>query len=234
MKCAIMQPTFLPWVGYFNLMSKVDIFVFFDDVQLQRRSWQMRNRILANGSEVLITVPLQKAPRETFICNSKPSIDSKWIITTLRQIEHAYAKAPYKNVILEFLDKEFAEINPDLASFNIKIILHLADLINLKVKTKRSKDLKSEGHRSDKLYSLCKTLDCDTYISPMGSKDYLEEDGVFEKGDIQLICESHTPIEYKQIGVKEFVPYMSIIDLIANVGPENALEYILDKDECRR
>ena len=65
MKCAIMQPMYLPWAGYFNLIAAVDTFVFLDDVQLERQSWQTRNRILLGGKEVLLSVPTQRVPLDT-------------------------------------------------------------------------------------------------------------------------------------------------------------------------
>ena len=226
MKCAIMQPTFIPWTGYFNLMDQVDIFVFFDDVQLIRRSWQVRNRILVNGVDSLITVPLTKSPQSTKIYEARLTPDTSWVDKFIVRLNNSYAKAPYKDSILDILSSAELKQHSHLADMNIHFIKQLAHLIGLNILTKRSKNLISSGVRSHKLYSICQHLKCDTYVSPRGSQDYLEEYGVFNTGDISLIYNNYQPTPYPQIGTKEFVPYMSIIDLIANVGPEHSLDHI--------
>ena len=226
MKCAIMQPTFLPWEGYFNLMDQVDIFVFFDDVQLARRSWQVRNRILVNGAESLITVPLIKSSQATKIHDAQLLLDTGWVNKFITKFHHSYAKAPYKDSILDILSSEELAQYSHLADMNIHLIKELAHLIGINVLTKRSRDLAASGVRSDKLHNICQNLKCDTYVSPIGSEEYIEEDGVFNKGDISLMYNNYQPTPYPQIGTKAFIPFMSIIDLIANVGPDHSLDHI--------
>ncbi len=226
MKCAIMQPTFLPWIGYFDLIDQVDTFVFFDDVQLTRRSWQVRNRILSNGNEALISLPIVKSPQSTKIYEAQLLIDDTWINKFINTLNHSYAKAPYKNDILDILSVDTLKKHENLADMNIEIIEQITRLLNLDVTFKRSKDIPSAGFRSDKLHNICQHLRCDTYVSPPGSKEYLEQDGVFDNSNITLKYNEHTPIAYPQTGTKEFIPYMSVIDLIANVGYQNSLDYI--------
>ena len=76
--CAIMQPTFLPWLGYFNLIHRADTFVFLDDVQLDKRSWQTRNRLFTGQKANWVSCPIQKTKRDTLICNALISNDTKW------------------------------------------------------------------------------------------------------------------------------------------------------------
>ena len=85
--CAIMQPTFLPWLGYFNLISKVDTFVFLDDVQLDKRSWQTRNRLFTGQTVNWVSCPIQKTSRDTLICDVDISQNTEWknkLIKTIR------------------------------------------------------------------------------------------------------------------------------------------------------
>ncbi len=229
MKCAIMQPTFLPWVGYFNMMSKVDIFVYLDDVQLTRRSWQVRNRILANGRELMITAPVRSTSRDVRICDAELALDEKWISATLRCIDHSYAKSPHKRAILEILETEFRFGHNNLADLNIGIIERIKRHVNFKAETVRSKYLKTSGQRSNRLLSICNALECDAYLAPIGSRPYIEEDKVFIDGRVNLTYHDHLPVPYPQMKTDQFVPYMSIVDLVANVGPDVALEYIWGK-----
>ena len=216
----------MPWAGYFNLMDQVDVFVFFDDVQLARRSWQVRNRILVNGAESLITVPLSKSSQSTKIYEAQLSSDTSWVNKFIVKLNHSYAKAPYKDAILDILSSAAFTQHSHLADMNIHFIKQLARLIGLNVLTERSKDLISSGVRSHKLHSICQHLKCDTYVSPQGSQEYLEEDGVFNSGNISLMYNNYQPTSYPQMGTKEFVPYISIIDLIANIGPDHSLDHI--------
>ena len=92
MLCAIMQPTFLPWMGYFSMMSKVDLFVYFDDVQLAKRSWQVRNRIKGQNGELFLNIPIKKsaARDELLLCDAIMDESQGWRQKHLSSIYHSY------------------------------------------------------------------------------------------------------------------------------------------------
>ena len=103
MKGAIMQPTYLPWAGFFNLISDVDVFVILDDVLFEKHSWQSRNRILQNGKELLLSIPIASQSHETCIKDIMISSNSKWGKKHLQTIQQSYAKSPYKADLLSLL-----------------------------------------------------------------------------------------------------------------------------------
>lgn len=101
MKCVIMQPTFFPWAGYFYLASQADVFVFLDDVQLEKQSWQTRNCILLNGKAAWISVPLIHMGSEQKICEVEVFDQSLWRIKLLRKLAQTYARHPFCDVMLK-------------------------------------------------------------------------------------------------------------------------------------
>ena len=227
MKCAIMQPTYLPWSGYFNLINSVDTFVFLDDVQFDRRSWQMRNRILLNGSEKIISVCTNKAPRNTLINDITLVNDETWKISHRDQIMQAYSSLYGRNEIKSFVEN-FMSINENkLADFNISVIKYLAGVLNLQTKFLCASDLGCQGRRSDHLGEITKYLGAEEYLSPQGSRDYLINDGFTDKYQARLLFQEYGVKPYRQSSGSEFVSHLSIIDVIANIGLEATKEYIL-------
>src|SRR5437870_5440085 len=101
MKCVIMQPTYLPWSGYFNLMSQATVFVFLDDVQYERSSWQNRNRVLVNGAPHLITVPALRLSLNQSIRTVQVDDKHPWRSKHISLLEQTYAKHPYASEMLE-------------------------------------------------------------------------------------------------------------------------------------
>ena len=92
----IMQPTYLPWMGYFELIDRSDCFVFLNDVQFQKKSWQHRNRIKGANGDILLSVPVQtKGRRFQKIYETEIDTNQQWVKSHLRTIEISYKKAPY-------------------------------------------------------------------------------------------------------------------------------------------
>jgi len=226
MKCAIMQPTYLPWAGYFNLASQVDCFVFLDDVQFEKRSWQSRNRVLNNGQINWLTVPVKYVSQNQLINTVEVVDEENWRKKHIRLLEHGYAKHPYKCEMLKVM-----EILDDcsltyLQEINISLIRMLSERLGVVPYFVRASDLMIGGKRSEHLYRICEKLGCNEYLSPAGSFDYLIEEGIFANGSIKLKFQNYTPGQYVQPRTKEFVSHLSIIDIVANIGWEAAAEYI--------
>lgn len=223
-----MQPTYLPWSGYFNLIANVDYFVFLDNVQYERRSWQMRNRILLNGREHLLTVPLKKCPQSTLLNEIQVSEDADWRKRHWDIIETAYRKSPYGIVVLDLLHRHYYgdEVSDLLSNINQGIIIDISNALKLKTMFVRASNVTSFGLRSERLASLCKSLSCDSYLSPAGSMDYLLADSFDEKYNILLEFQNYNPSNYKQYKANVFVSHLSVIDVIANIGLENAIAYV--------
>jgi hypothetical protein len=221
-RVAIMQPTYLPWSGYFGLMQSVDVFVLLDSVQFARRSWQQRNQIkTANGAQWL-SVPVQsKGKREQLICEVELDKSSGFPATHRRSIEMSYAKTPhfkqYADTLLPLLDNG----SPMLADLTIGLILQMKAQLGITTRVLRSSELDGSGAKADLLASLCKQIGAATYVSPPGSKDYLDESDAFENIGVPVQYFEFKHPEYPQ-PFGEFLPYMSIIDMLFNCGEHSS------------
>lgn len=222
-----MQPTYLPWSGYFNLISQADKFVFLDDVQFERRSWQVRNRILMNGQEQLLTIPTKKVSLNTLIRDIEISNNTDWQRKHWLTLCNAYSGAPYGNEALKLLEPFFTSATKQsLSEFNQKIILHISDSLSLNTIFFRASDLECTESRSKHLIQILRRLECNEYLSPIGSKDYLRDDNFSEISDISLLFQDFQPEPYTQFRSNGFVTKLSIIDVIANIGIDKTKAYI--------
>mgnify|MGYP002004136525 CR=1 FL=1 len=227
MKCSIMQPTFFPWSGYFNLIQDVDVFVFLDDVQFDRRSWQTRNRLIQNNKMFYINVPIEKQHRNSILKDIKIHKDTDWNKKCISQISNVYGKYPFFNdlgCIIDFLNNNFI----NLVDLNIGVIRLISEMLSIETLFVRASDLNCQGNRSDHLANICRKINATQYLSPVGSKEYLRKDGFLEThDDIELLFQNYVPGEYEQYKNKFFTRSLSIVDVIASIGISKTKEYIL-------
>ena len=226
-KCAIMQPTFLPWAGYFNLIGEVDSFIFLSDADYQKSSWHNRNRILVNGSVAWITCPIQRmqlgSPIHSILLQDAVT---GWREKLVRKIRQAYAKSPFKNnldlIIPVLLNYEITL----LSDLNTTLIKILCAEMNLRSQFYDSKDFPNDLGRSARLEFMVQAVGATEYVSPVGARSYLIEDGVFEESSVLLSFQEFTPRPYNQPPQGSFVGSLSIVDVICNIGLTNAKEYV--------
>jgi len=230
-KTAIMQPTYLPWLGYFDLIDQVDAFVFLDSVQLVKRSWQVRNKVKTAHGELFLTVPIKniKGRDETTLCSAFINNSHPWRNDHIRSMEFSYRKARYFNEVFPFVKELIERDELLLSEFNIGIIRKIAERIRIRTEFIYSSELKNtKGTKDALLVSICKEISCDGYISPRGAFDYIEKNlpgGEFTKEGIRLFYNNYVHPDYTQI-YGEFIPYMSVIDLLFNHGFEESLGII--------
>lgn len=215
---AIMQPTYLPYLGYFQLMAASDVFVFLDDVQFARRSWQSRNRILTAQGELMLTVPVKKHDRDTPIHAIRIDDGQPWRDKHLAAIRHAYGKRPFFAEGFSFVSEQLAR-EPDgaLADFTCGMAQAAAERIGIQTRFVRASSLAAPGARSEHLLAICRAVGATAYVSPTGSADYMEEDGVFAAAGFPARFQAFRLAEYPQ-GRPEFTPYMGFVDALMNVG----------------
>jgi hypothetical protein len=223
MKIAIHQPQYLPWSGYFNKILQSDIFVFLDDVQYKKNEWQNRNRIKSPNGEVWLTVPVHYNFGQKI---NEIEIDNKflWRKDHLKTMRFNYQKAKNFSDFYPYIENLLNKEYKMLVDVNIDSIKMILSYLNIDKKIVKSSELKVEGEKTQRLVNICKVLNADIYISGSGAKDYLivEE---FEKNNIQVIFqEYHTP-EYPQL-FGNFIPNLSIIDMIFNVGKEETIKLL--------
>lgn len=225
MRCAIMQPTYLPWAGYFNLIATVDVFVFLDDVQFEKQSWQNRNRVLVAGLPHFLTVPVRRKSLDQLILEIEVDDTHRWREKHTRLISESYAKRPFgaslKAIIDLIANREFRL----LADLNMTIILSIAERLDISTRFVRASELNVTGSRSERLVSIARHFNCETYLSPPGARAYLEADGVFPNRSVHLAYHSFEQQPYPQ-NAPRFISHLSIIDVLANLGPEATKRYV--------
>lgn len=228
MKCAIMQPAYLPWSGYFNLIASVEIFVFLDNVQFERQSWQTRNRILIDGKEHTLVVPVQRATLTTQIKDVQISNErGDWRRAHWLTLRSAYGKTPYGSQLLTLLEPLYVgEEETSISVWNQAIITRLAEALNLSARFLPASKLDCPGERSERLRALCQALGANTYLSPRGSAEYLEADGFALQDRVKLEFQSFNPRPYPQYRRMQFSSHLSLVDLIANTGLDYARVYV--------
>lgn len=227
MKCAIMQPTYFPWAGYFNLISQVDYFVFLDDVQFQKSSWQNRNQLLADGKPCWLTIPVVRNFLGQKLCDSLVDDQKPWRHKHIQFLQQNYGNHPHYAAISPLLDLIADTSTAQLTHLTIKIIQQLCEYLGLAPQFVLSSQMQVDGTRTQRLINICQQLNCRQYISPVGAKAYLEEDGFNALTDIELIINEFNPPAYPQAKTADFISHLSILDVIANIGKAQTADYIL-------
>lgn len=219
---AIMQPAYLPWLGYFSLMDCVDYFVFLDSVQFDRRSWQQRNRIKASSGSLWLTVPVQKKGKsEQNICDTLIDGERSFEQNHMTTISHAYAKAPHFASSRDALFEVLKTPHDRLVDLTIGLCQTIAETLAVTPNFMRSSELDCTGSKDELLAKICEALNADMYISPMGSFNYLHASPSFADREIEIFYNDYQHPEYSQLH-GPFEPYMSVIDLLFNEGPKSA------------
>lgn len=224
-RCVIMQPTYLPWAGYFNLISQADHFVFLDDVQYERQSWQNRNRVLVDGRVHWLTVPAVREELGQPISAVEIDDNIRWRAKHARLIEQSYSKHDHIADAREILPMIIDPSRTKLADLNIAIISVVANRLGLAPSFHRSSELGISGPRSARLLRICERFGCDEYLSPVGANGYLERDRVFDGAAVRLRFQDFVPAEYAQRHAGAFIGYLSFIDVLANLGWRATREY---------
>lgn len=225
MKVVINQPTYLPWMGYFAMMDLADVFVFYDDVQFVAQSWQQRNRIKSmQGKELWLTIPITRSFGQK-INEVRINGDAIWRKKHWKSIEQSYSKAPYFNKFGYKVEELYDATWFYLADFNIYVTRILAELLDVKLpKFIKSSELKGiEGEKTDRVLSVLRAVGGTEYISGLGAMDYLQAEKLHKAG-IELTWFNYQHPIYPQIR-GDFIPYLSVIDLLFNVG-DKAIEHI--------
>jgi hypothetical protein len=214
MTIAIMQPYFLPYIGYLQLMNAVDKFIFYDDVAYINRGWVNRNRILVNGKDFMLTVPLKDASQNKRIAEIDLSDDPKWRQKLLQTIGQSYRKAPFYKTVYPLLEK--------IVNLEVRTIADLVrdsfPLINnyLGIQTEivPSSDVYNNGDlkAQERILDICLQEKATRYINPIGGMELYDRQRFADAG-IELFFIQSKRINYPQFQ-NEFVPWLSIADVL--------------------
>jgi len=221
MTVAILQPSYLPWLGYFDQIYKSDIFVFYDDVQYDKGGWRNRNKIKIPNGWQWLTVPVKMKGRFGEMLYEK-EINNKtnWREKHLKSIQQNYVKAPYFKDYFKSLEKIYLKEWKNLEELDVTLIKLICNLLGMKnKKIVYSRELKIEGEATERLVKICQLFKADTYLTGDAAKGYLKED-LFEKVGIEVEYQNYQHPVYNQL-YGDFVPYLSVIDLLFNHGEES-------------
>ncbi len=223
--CAIMQPTYLPWLGYLDLVDQVDVFVLLDDVQFAKRSWQQRNRIKTPAGLAWLTVPTRvKGRSEQRIIDVDIASDPSFPRDHLRSIDLNYRRTAHYAPLADSFAQALTAAAADrrLADLTTIMIAWLAERFGIATTVLRSSQLATSGKRGERLVSLCRAVGAHAYLATPGSRAYLEEDREhFEAVDIEIAIHGYEHPVYPQ-AFPPFQPNASAIDALFNLGPDGA------------
>jgi len=215
-----MQPTFLPWLGYFSLINSVDRFIFLDNVQFEARSWQQRNRILVNCMTHWLTVPVPlPTGRETKIKDVVINQEHFSPLKFKQTLVHAYSKSKWGGATINIVSPILESSSQLLSTMNKELIINICNELGIKKEFILASDLEAKGEKASLLLDICKLLGATTYISPVGSRAYLDEFSGFAESGIQVEYQSYQHPVYPQLSV-DFISHLSIIDAMCNIGTE--------------
>ena len=218
MKVAIMQPTYMPWLGYFRLISEVDAFVYLDDAQYERGTWHNRNKILLQGSESWLTVPVVRKHLGDSLNTVLVDDTKRWRNKHLAMLRSAYAKAPYLEDMLDLAAILQDNRLTHLSDLNIGIIEKVCQFLSIVTPRLRSSSLNIPGVRTKRVVEICSKLHASTYVSPRGAENYLREDGFTSLTSIRLEFHDFHCKSYRQLNTESFKSHMSVLDVAANLG----------------
>ncbi len=213
MKLGIMQPYFLPYIGYFQLLNAVDKYVIYDNIQFTKKGWINRNRILQNGKDALITIPVEKDSDYLDVCQRSISsgFDKRKL---LNQIKESYRKAPYFNDVIPLIEEIINYEDSNLFNYIYHSIVNICGYLKIDTELIVSStiDIDHSLKGQEKVIAICKALGATEYYNAIGGQE-LYSVADFRKENIQLNFVSSNLVEYKQFA-NEFVPWLSILDVM--------------------
>jgi len=224
-----MQPTYLPWSGYFNLIYSTDIFIFLDDAQYSKGSWHNRNLIINNSKKVWLTVSLKKHNLKTNLNKIYLYDLEEWKKNHINLLKQSYYRHPFYYSVEEIFNFFLTVKTNTLSELNIILIKFICKKLLIKNKFIQSSHLEVKTHkRTDKLIDLLKNFNVTEYLSPQGSMAYLLDDNFYNKTKINLKFSKYKTREYPQyFNQNVYHDKLSIVDIIANLGWSGAKDYII-------
>lgn len=212
-----MQPTYLPWIGYFDLIDQSDVFVFYDTVQFEKQSWQQRNRIKTANGPIWLTVPVFQSLGQRIV-DVRVNNTAHWRHKHWMSFQSNYARAPFWAEHSPWLFELYQRPWDSLADLNICIVVAVAQKLGLATRFVRSSEMPPlDGKKVTPLLALCDRFGADTYVSPAGAREYIEDGTPFADRGIKLEFQAYSHPTWPQLH-GEFVPFLSALDLLLNVG----------------
>ena len=216
----VLQPGYIPWLGFFDQMRRADVFVYYDDVQFDKHGWRNRNRIKTPDGPAWLTVPVRHhGLQQPLILDAEIDGRTPWPRKHIGTLRQHYAKAPHFKRYLPELDELLSRPWTHIVDLDMAIVSLMAGWLTIAPETHRSSALGIDGEQSGRLLALCRHFGATRYLSGSAARDYLDV-GLFQQHGIAVAWQDYQhPIYPQQHG--EFVPYLSALDLILNCGPDS-------------
>ena len=227
MTIAIMQPTYFPWIGYFDLIKSVDKFIFLDDVKFEYNSWHRRNKIISSaGKQQFLSIPISSS-RNFNIENTLINDEIDWRNEHIKKITDSYKKSEHfsevKNIFFSIIKDTSKNL---LSNLNVSIIKEVSKILQFQTTFYINSEIKIQGKKSEKLLNILNYFNEKNYLSPVGSREYIQKEGLLSMGKINVNYYNFKEKSYRQINNKnQFIPYLSIIDLLMNIGVKNSINF---------
>jgi hypothetical protein len=222
-----MQPYIFPYIGYFQLINAVDKFVVYDNIQFTKKGWINRNRILVNGKDEYFTLPLKKDSDYLNVDERQlAEIFSTEKIKLLRKIKEAYKKAPCFDAVFPVIESIINQQEENLFKFIYQSLISVCRYLEIKTELIQSSSIPIDHtlKAQDKVIAICSHLQVSHYINPIGGLELYSKE-VFNKFNIELSFIKSNTITYQQNN-NEFIPWLSIIDVMMFNSEEKIQEYL--------
>lgn len=217
---AISQPTYLPWLGYFNQIARSDYFVFLDNVQYEKQSWQCRNRLKNTNDQLTwLTLPVAKHSLSDKIETIQlAAAKSNWKRKHINSIRTHLGKTPYLEDVIGIIEPIYDRGHTSLADLNIALIEAVCSALNIETRLLRASQLNVHGVKTDLLLQIIEKLECDQYHANLGSKTYLDDDiQRFQQAGVAIDYQAWNHPSYTQKG-NQFIENLSWVDPVSYLG----------------
>jgi hypothetical protein len=221
MTISIMQPGYLPWLGFFELMENCNLFVFLDDVQYTKKDWRNRNRIRTQDEWIWLTVPvLSKGRNKQLIKDAEIDNSCGWSKGHLSALKINYANASYYRDYIGFLEDIYRCKWRYIADLDMEIISFLNSQFHISTPTIKSSSLCVVGYTGNmRILEICRRLEVDRLYDSAGARTFIDLK-LFGDSGIRVVFQEYFHPVYSQV-YQPFLPYMSAVDLLFNEGPES-------------
>ncbi|MDB5042081.1 MAG: uncharacterized protein JWN27_2807 [Candidatus Eremiobacteraeota bacterium] len=217
----VLQPSYLPWRGYFDLVDRADVFVFYDDVQYDKHGWRNRNRVKTHAGPVWLTVPVHA---HGAVVGGTPisaiTIDHRrdWVRSHLETLRHAYGRQPYYARYAPLVASILEQRGPLLADLTIDLTVAIARELGSSTRFVRSSGFALSGSKGDRLLDLLTQIGATRYLSGPSARTYIIPEH-FERAGIGLEFVTYDYPPYDQPH-PPYEPAVSVVDTLFAIGPE--------------
>lgn len=220
MKVGIIQPSYLPWLGYFEQMARVDLFVYFDNVQYTKKDWRNRNRIKTSRGPHLVTIPIHRVALKTPINQIEINYARDWTLDHLNLLKENYRRAPFYEEIIEILRGHLSKKYHLLSEINFDLTNALAAYMGIGTKTCLASEFNiASSDKNQRIIDLCKRVGANVLYDGKSAEEFIDLDRFRAEG-IEVVFQDYRHPEYQQFH-PPFVSHLSVVDLLFHHGPES-------------